>query len=519
MDPHNNPYAQQYVPTQQQQYPPPPQQYVQPPQEYYNAQQLPQYNPPPEQPKPIYNSGAGYAELGDAPLNANDKIRPSSGFKDVWAAILWMVNMAGFIALSVIGLRGFKGTTTASTTTGPSTSDGQISLDTETIKIFGLSAVVGFALSFLYLIVANIIPGPLIIITFVGSIIVYLGVTAYYFYMRYYPAAIIFLIFSLLYMLCFWLWRDRIPFAKVMLKSVTAITRQYWSTLVTGIISLIVQTIFSVWFMITCVGVYQTYYDTATNQATSKLNAALVFLVFSFYWTTQVISYVTHVTLSGVFATIYFLNNQVAHPIWGSAKRALTTSFGSICFGGLLIAIINTVRFFIQVARSESDDGILTFVLCILDCIISCIQGTLEWFNQYAFSGVAIYGQGFVPSAKRTWTMIQDRGVEAMINDSLISNVLFMGTLLVGILSSLLGYLYLIIAKPAYNATGNFTPLIMLICFIIGMSMFSTIATVITSGVSTTFVCLAEDPEALRRVNPELYETIRQTWPQVVQGI
>lgn len=95
--------------------------------------------------------------------------------------------------------------------------------------------------------------------------------------------------------------------------------------------------------------------------------------------------------------------------------------------------------------------------------------------------------------------MIQDRGVDAMINDSLIGNVLFMGTLLVGILSSLLGYLYLIIAKPAYNVTGNFTPLIMLICFIIGMSMFSTIATVITSGVTTTFVCLAEDPEALRR--------------------
>lgn len=95
--------------------------------------------------------------------------------------------------------------------------------------------------------------------------------------------------------------------------------------------------------------------------------------------------------------------------------------------------------------------------------------------------------------------MIQDRGVEAMINDNLIGNVLFMGTLLVGVLSSLLGYLYLVIAKPVYNTGGDLTPLIMFICFIIGMSMFSTIATVINSGVTTTFVCLAEDPEALRR--------------------
>lgn len=95
--------------------------------------------------------------------------------------------------------------------------------------------------------------------------------------------------------------------------------------------------------------------------------------------------------------------------------------------------------------------------------------------------------------------MIQDRGVEAMINDNLIGNVLFMGSLLVGILSSLLGYLYLLVSKPAYNTSGDMTPIIMLICFIIGMSMFSTIATVISSGVTTTFVCLAEDPEALRR--------------------
>lgn len=95
--------------------------------------------------------------------------------------------------------------------------------------------------------------------------------------------------------------------------------------------------------------------------------------------------------------------------------------------------------------------------------------------------------------------MIQDRGIEAMINDNLISNVLTMGSLLVGVLSSLFGYIYLLVVKPSYNSTGNMTPIVLLICFIIGMSMFSTVSTVISSGVTTTFVCLAEDPEALRR--------------------
>lgn len=41
----------------------------------------------------------------------------------------------------------------------------------------------------------------------------------------------------------------------------------------------------------------------------------------------------------------------------------------------------------------------------------------------------------------------------------------------------------------------------------------------IDSGVTTTFVALAEDPNALRRTKPELFERIRREWPRVVQGM
>lgn len=95
--------------------------------------------------------------------------------------------------------------------------------------------------------------------------------------------------------------------------------------------------------------------------------------------------------------------------------------------------------------------------------------------------------------------MVKDRGIEAMINDNLIGNVLFMGGLLVGVLCGLLGFIYLEVSSPSYNQNGGMTPVVIMVCFLIGTSMFSTIATVISSGVATTFVCLAEDPEALRR--------------------
>jgi hypothetical protein len=135
-----------------QQYPPPPQQYASPP-AGYQAQPPPQYYPPPQQ--PMYNTNAGYAEIGERPANANDKIRPSSGFKDVWATVLWLCNMAAFIALSVIGIRGYSQNKGSTGGTPPKSGSG-ITFDTDTVKVFGFSVIVGFGLSFLYLIIANL---------------------------------------------------------------------------------------------------------------------------------------------------------------------------------------------------------------------------------------------------------------------------------------------------------------------------------------------------------------------------
>ncbi|CAO3692029.1 Protein pns1 [Rhizopus azygosporus] len=500
-------YQPQQGQQQQQYYPPPP-----------TMQQNQNYYPPPEQqqyPPPDYNTS--YQQQAPYSEEPNKGIKPSSGWNDVWATILWLVNLGAFIGLAVVAIRTYNSHGTTYGGVQSSNPYPGLTFDTSTFAIFGYAAVVGFGISLLYLIIANMIPGPLIYITFIGSIIVYFGVTIYYFVRHYYSAAIIFLIFSCLYLLCFFWWRSRIPFATVMLKTIVGITRKYPSTIFTGILSLIVQTAFSFWFMFTVIGIYQAWYSSSSNN--SRLNCAMVFLVFSFYWTSQVITYVTHVTLAGLFATVYFLNDGIKHPIWGSARRALTTSFGSICFGSLLIALINLVRFFLRVAQSNTDNPCASFFICIIQCIVSCFAGLFEWFTYYAFSGVAIYGKPFIPTARNTWNMVKDRGIEAMINDNLIGNVLFMGGLLVGVLSGLLGYIYLEVSRPPYNANGGMTPVIVMMCFLIGASMFSTVATVISSGVATTFVCLAEDPDALRRSKPELYESIRQTWPRIVQGV
>src|SRR5436305_6702037 len=95
------------------------------------------------------------------------------------------------------------------------------------------------------------------------------------------------------------------------------------------------------------------------------LYIVLAYLVFSFYWTSQVIKTIVHVTDSGVFAAFYFLEGTPqgtgSAPTLNSLKRACTTSFGSVCYGSLIIAIINTTKFILRTI-ANSDGGACGFI-------------------------------------------------------------------------------------------------------------------------------------------------------------
>lgn len=63
----------------------------------------------------------------------------------------------------------------------------------------------------------------------------------------------------------------------------------------------------------------------------------------------------------------------------GSLCRSLTTSFGSICFGSLLVAIVQATRALANAAR-DNDNQIL---VCIATCILACLESILEYFNKW----------------------------------------------------------------------------------------------------------------------------------------
>jgi hypothetical protein len=107
----------------------------------------------------------------------------------------------------------------------------------------------------------------------------------------------------------------------------------------------------------------------------STPNYGLLFLLLlSYFFTHQVIQNTTHVTVAGTVGAWWFspadASGCCSAGMLGSAIRALTTSFGSICFGSLLVAIVQAMKALVNSARN-GDNQIL---VCIADCILGCIE-------------------------------------------------------------------------------------------------------------------------------------------------
>ncbi|KAF9413483.1 putative choline transporter, neither null mutation nor overexpression affects choline transport [Podila epigama] len=499
-----------------------PQPYYQPQQPYYGQQQQPQqqyYGQPPapsyDQPPQNYSAPTGTINP-ETGLPA--KFNPKPKYNDLWALFLFLIQFGAFVVLSYFAISKVIDSRKGGSSGGVGTIDGLFSKSG--LVTMGLGLILGAVISVLYLLLTQAFPRQVIKVTFALSILLYLGVAAYFLYRRWWIPGIIFSIFGLLYAYMWWAWKSRIPFATVMLATITTVSRSYPATFAVSLAGLFIQLVYSMYFAVVLAGLYQMYYG--TNQMT-LLRVLTVVCYFSFFWTSQVLTNIVHVTISGVFATYYYMagspQGMSASPTMASLKRACTTSLGSICFGSLIIAIIQTLRTVANMFRGESD-GILAFVACLIDCLLACIQGIAEFINKYAFCEVAIYGKPFIPAAKDTWRIIQDRGIDMIINDNLIGTVWSMGALLGSIVTGAVCYVYLRFGDPTYyNSNTEFTWVLVVLAFLLSIQMIFTVGTVIDSGVATTFVALAEDPAALARTKPELFAKIQETYPEVVQGV
>lgn len=135
-------------------------------------------------------------------------------------------------------------------------------------------------------------------------------------------------------------------------------------------------------------------------------------------------------------------------------NSALTTSFGSICFGSLIAAIVQALRALANEAQNNGDAQLLA---CIAQCVLACIQSCVEYFNKWAFIYVGLYGYSYLEAGKNVITLFRNRGWDAIIADDLIGNVLLLVSIIVGGITGVVGIIVQTTSTFFDNTVGNQT--------------------------------------------------------------
>jgi len=253
-------------------------------------------------------------------------------------------------------------------------------------------------------------------------------------------------------------------------------------------------------------------------------------LLLSFYWTIQVIKNLFHTTVAGVVGTWWFApssspppqdqeilpQDEELIPIVSESKRVVYDawirssiySFGSICFGSLVVAVLQVLQYLVRASREErrrngrhqsASSGLLW---CLLQCIVDNLEHLAEYLNKWAFVYVGLYGYDYMTAGSKVFELFQARGWDVIIQDQLVSRVLSLVQLIVALLSGLaglaLGWLFFLrshqedfasdmVLLHGFYWTG----------FVFGIILSDVLFRLVFSAVDTIVVCLAEAPNQL----------------------
>ena len=185
-----------------------------------------------------------------------------------------------------------------------------------------------------------------------------------------------------------------------------------------------------------------------------------------------------------------------------SFSRAATYSFGSICFGSLLVSLLQTLE---SLSRRRRRD----IVTLVVQCLIVCLRAWLEYFNSWAFCYVGLYGYDYLSAGRNVIRLFRERGWTTFIGDRLVFRVLLLANLGVATVSGVL-------CSLVFGMLVSFDPALLQVLFwvgfLVGLYVSNTVLFVVESATRTTMVLFAESATEFAVVHGELHEELKTGW-------
>ncbi|OWZ01472.1 Transmembrane protein [Phytophthora megakarya] len=262
------------------------------------------------------------------------------------------------------------------------------------------------------------------------------------------------------------------------------------------------------------------------GQEVSPWSLSIIYLVFHFYWMSNVFKNILTIVASGTTMTWYYRNestdmspdereiisdaasgdtegqtqkdSSTDYPdkkvVMHYARCAMSSSFGSICIGSLLCPLAHLVWNALRWARR--DESVLSRRFKSLRS--ERVEHFIRTYHKYSLVHIAGYNKPYYVAAHDAWKLIKHHGVEAIVDDDLTSRILLLGgNGWAGVMSAL--------TVSALGGASSYTIFFTLTAFTLCYTTISLATQVIAAVIKTLFVCFAENPGRLSQLHPLIY--------------
>ncbi|GAQ80755.1 hypothetical protein KFL_000610330 [Klebsormidium nitens] len=284
---------------------------------------------------------------------------------------------------------------------------------------------------------------------------------------------------------------DRLPFTALVIQKAVDLVGDFPSTLY---VAFLVGVVSLAWLALWTFGAAGTIALSSEKHRWAKL----FLLSVSLLWTAVVAHNVVHVAAACAFAQWFLAGGEGQPPEHRSSRGlvvALTSSFGSVCFGSLLSPPVRTLRWLARGLRGRMRSN--ECMLCCLDCYLGLLEGFVRIFNKYAYVHMAIGGKGFNRASTDAWERFQLTGVEALVAQDLSGAVLLLSVALGGLITGT------VVGTWVHYTQEDRTVPVAVTGALLSMMLIGLVTAVIEAGVTTIYVMFAEDPALISRWDPE----------------
>ena len=327
------------------------------------------------------------------------------------------------------------------------------------------------------------------------------------------PAGGVFIVLGLFTLIYYGCVRSRIPFAAAHVSIAVAALARAPGLACVALGCLLAQTAWSALWALAALGV-ENAVNAGSGGGDGATGAIAAFaMLVSYFWGSVVVRNVSAFCAASVVGSYWFHGDLDRAPTAGAARRALTTSFGTLSLSALLVSLAEAARAVARTAAKNSRDksAVVALITCLALCVVSIFAALMRFVNKWAVVFAALTGASLAEAGHAVLDLFSARGFDAIINDDLVATALGLASVGAAAIGALAGGAVAYVADTSENRAAH-AVIAAILAFCIGLGLASVMSSFIETATRAVFVAWALSPGSLAQTHRADFDHIAAAW-------